>query len=31
VVLPPCSNAKPEVATAVYKLMMMGMKIPETC
>jgi hypothetical protein len=24
-------NGKPEAATAVYKLMMMGMRMPETC
>ena len=29
--LPPRSNGKPEVATAVYKLLMVGMKMPETC
>jgi hypothetical protein len=29
--LPPSSNGKPEAATAVYKLLMMGMKMPETC
>jgi hypothetical protein len=29
--LPPRSNGKPESATAVYKLPMMGMRIPETC
>jgi hypothetical protein len=29
--LSPRSNAKPEVATAVDKLMMMGMRMPETC
>jgi len=29
--LPPRSNGKPEAATAVYKLLMMGMRIPETC
>jgi hypothetical protein len=28
--LPPRSNAKPEAATAVYKLLMMGMSMPET-
>ena len=28
---PPCSNGKPEAATAVYKLLMMGMRMPETC
>jgi hypothetical protein len=29
--LPPCSNGKPEAATAVDKLLMMGMRMPETC
>jgi len=29
--LPPRSNGKPEAATAVYKLLMMGMRMPETC
>jgi hypothetical protein len=29
--LPPHSNGKPEAATAVDKLLMMGRKIPETC
>jgi hypothetical protein len=29
--LPPRSNGKPEAATAVYKLMMMGKRMPETC
>ena len=29
--LPPCSNGKPEVATAVSELLMMGMRMPETC
>jgi len=29
--LPPRSNGKPKAATAVYKLLMMGMKMPETC
>ena len=29
--LPPRSNGKPEVATAVYKLLMMGKRMPETC
>jgi len=29
--LPPRSNGKPEAATAVDKLLMMGMRIPETC
>jgi len=28
--LPPLSNGKPEEATAVYKLLMMGMRMPET-
>jgi len=28
--LPPRSNGKPEAATAVYKLLMMGKRIPET-
>jgi len=28
--LPPCSNGKPEAATAVDKLLMMGMRMPET-
>jgi hypothetical protein len=28
--LPPRSNGKPEAGTAVYKLLMMGMKMPET-
>jgi hypothetical protein len=28
--LPPRSNGKPEVTTAVYKLLMMGKKMPET-
>jgi hypothetical protein len=27
--LPPRSNGKPEAATAVYKLLMMGMRMPE--
>jgi len=26
-----CSSFKPEAATAVYKLLMMGMRMPETC
>jgi hypothetical protein len=30
-VLPPRSNGKPEAATAVNKLLMMGMSMPETC
>jgi hypothetical protein len=29
--LPPRSNGKPETATAVYKLLMMGLRTPETC
>jgi len=29
--LPPRSNGKPDAATAVYKLLMMGKRIPETC
>ena len=29
--LPPCSNGKPEVATAVDELLMMGTRMPETC
>jgi hypothetical protein len=29
--VPPRSNGKPEAATAVYKLLMMGMRMPETC
>jgi len=29
--LPPLSNGKPEAATAIYKLMIMGMRMPETC
>jgi hypothetical protein len=28
--LPPRSNGKPEAATAVYKLLMMGMWMPES-
>ena len=28
---PPRSNGKPEAATAVDKLLMMGMRMPETC
>jgi hypothetical protein len=28
---PPRSNGKPELATAIYKLLMMGKKMPETC
>jgi hypothetical protein len=29
--LPLRSNGKPETATAVYKLLMMGMRMPEIC
>jgi hypothetical protein len=29
--LPPRSNAKLEAATAVYKLLIMGKRMPETC
>jgi hypothetical protein len=29
--LQPRFNGKPEAATADYKLLMMGMKMPETC
>jgi hypothetical protein len=29
--LPPHSNGKPEVAIVVDKLLMMGMRMPETC
>jgi hypothetical protein len=29
--LPPRSNGKPETATAVVQLLMMGMRMPETC
>ena len=29
--LPPRSNGKPEAATAVDKLLIMGMRMPETC
>jgi len=29
--LPPHSSSKPEAATAVYKLLMMGKRMPETC
>jgi hypothetical protein len=29
--LPPRSNVNPEEATAVAKLLMMGMRMPETC
>jgi hypothetical protein len=28
---PPRSNGKPKAATAVYKLLVMGMRMPETC
>jgi len=28
---PPRSNGKPEAVTAVDKLLMMGMRMPETC
>jgi hypothetical protein len=28
---PPRSNGKPEAATAVVELLMMGMRMPETC
>jgi hypothetical protein len=28
---PPRSDGKPEAATVVYKLLMMGMRMPETC
>jgi len=28
--LPPHSNGKPKAATAVYKLLLMGMRMPET-
>jgi hypothetical protein len=28
---PPRSNSKPEAATAVVELLMMGMRMPETC
>jgi len=28
---PPRSNGKPEAATAVYRLLMMGKRMPETC
>jgi len=27
----PRYNGKPEAATAVYELLMMGMRMPETC
>jgi len=29
--LPPRSNGKPEAATTVIELLMMGMMMPETC
>jgi len=29
--LPPRSNGKPEVATAVDKLLIISMRVPETC
>jgi len=29
--LPPRANGKPEAATAVIELLMMGMRMPETC
>jgi len=29
--LPPSSDGKPEAATAVFELLMMGMRMPETC
>jgi hypothetical protein len=29
--LPPRSNGKPEAATAVDKLLIMGMRMPEAC
>jgi hypothetical protein len=29
--LPPRSNGKPEAVTAVVELLMMGMRMPETC
>jgi len=29
--LPPRSNGKPETATVVDKLLMMGVRMPETC
>jgi hypothetical protein len=29
--LPPCSYGKPEAAAAVDRLLMMGIKMPETC
>jgi hypothetical protein len=31
VLLPPRSNGKPEAAAAVDKLLMMGVRMPETC
>jgi len=31
VLLPPCSNSKPEAATAVVELLMMGMRMLEAC
>jgi hypothetical protein len=31
VVIVHCSNGKPEVDTAVYKLLMMDKRMPETC
>jgi hypothetical protein len=31
ILLPPRSNGKPEAATAVYKLLMMGKRMTETC
>jgi hypothetical protein len=31
ILLPPRSNGKPEAATAVDKLLMMGKRMPETC
>jgi len=29
--LPPSSDSKPEAATAVVEIWMMGMRMPETC
>jgi len=29
--LPPRFNGKPKAATGIYKLLMMGMRMPETC
>jgi len=29
--LPPCSYGKPEAAAAVDRLLMMGIRMPETC